>query len=134
MKWAHPPQLPTTSRSVRLRFLAAHFVLNPFELGFVIVAKLQALHRMQRLAVVNSLSERAWSLVMRLSFAAVIAGLLVGAVGNFVAAVYMCRYQNVHFFLNEFNCASRYYSRAADPQHASGWRMGFQRHCCGQES
>lgn len=69
MKWAHPPQLPTISR---LRFLAAHFVLISFELGFVIVAKLQALHRMQRLAVVNSLSERAWSLVMRLSFAAVI--------------------------------------------------------------
>ena len=78
MKWAHPPQLPTTSLSVRLRFLAAHFVLIPFELGFVIVAKLQALHRMQRLAVVNSLSERAWSLVMRLSFAAVILSRFAG--------------------------------------------------------
>ena len=87
MKWAHPPQLPTTSRSVRLRFLAAHFVLIPFELGFVIVAKLQALHRMQRLAVVNSLSERAWSLAGRLFFIAVIFGLLIGAVANSVAAV-----------------------------------------------
>lgn len=84
-------------RSWELRFLATHFSLIPFELGFVIVAKLQALHRMQRLAVVNSLSERTWSLVMRLFFAAVIAGLLVGAVGNFVATWCACRYQNVRY-------------------------------------
>jgi hypothetical protein len=62
-------------------------VLTPFELGFVIIAKLQVLQRMQRLAVANSLSERAWSLAGRLFFIAVISGLLICAVFNFVAAV-----------------------------------------------
>jgi hypothetical protein len=74
-------------RAWELRFLATHFVLTPFELGFVIIAKLQVLQRMQRLAVANSLSERAWSLAGRLFFIAVISGLLICAVANFVAAV-----------------------------------------------
>ena len=74
-------------RALELRFLAANVALAPFELGFVIVAKLQVLHRMQRLVVVNSLSERAWSLAGRLFFIAVISGLLIGAVANSVAAV-----------------------------------------------
>jgi hypothetical protein len=74
-------------RARELRFLAAHFALIPFELGFVIVAELQVLHRLQRLALVNSLSEKKWSRVARLFFAAVMAGLLIGAVGNLVAAV-----------------------------------------------
>ena len=82
-------------RAWELRFLATHFAFIPFELGFVIVANVQVLYRMQRLAVVNTLSERVWSLAGRLFFAALIAGLLIGAIGNFVAAVFVFRTQNV---------------------------------------
>ena len=85
-------------RALELRFLATHFAFIHFELGFVIVAKLQVLHRMQRLAVVDSLSERMWFLAGRLFFAAVIASLLIGAIGNFVGAVYVFRAQNVKYF------------------------------------
>jgi hypothetical protein len=74
-------------RAWELRFLAAYFALTPFESCFVVFAKLQVLHRMQRLAVVNSLSERAWSLAGSLFLVAVISGLIIGVVANFVAAV-----------------------------------------------
>ena len=53
---------------------------------------------MQRLAVVDSLSERMWFLAGRLFFAAVIASFLIGAIGNFVGAVYVFRAQNVKYF------------------------------------
>ncbi len=74
-------------RGEELRFLATHFALIPFEVGFFIFAKLLVLNRMQKLAVTSSVSERAWVLVGRLFYTLVTAGLLIGVVGNVSAAV-----------------------------------------------
>lgn len=74
-------------RALELRFLAAETTLFPFELAFVIIAKLQVLHRMQRVASSKSVSARTWIVINRLFLAAVVACLLIGTLGNFVAAV-----------------------------------------------
>ena len=104
-------------RARELRFLAAETTLFPFELAFVIMAKLQVmtcdtwhdvqdllyiystvtlhipplqvLHRMQRVASARSksASERTWFLINRLFLAVVLACLLLAILGNFVAVV-----------------------------------------------
>ena len=81
-------QLMNTQRGDQRRCAAAFYALFPFELGFVVVSKLMVLHRMHRFAVSRSAHARAWFLCGRLFLAIVIAGNVVGVLGNFVSAAY----------------------------------------------
>ncbi len=75
-------------RTQEMRFVAVHFAMHPVESGCAVVAQLLVLHRMQKFAVTSSLRELAWHRAARLLLAIVIFGILIGVVGNIVAAVF----------------------------------------------
>ncbi len=73
-------------RAQELGFIAAETSLFPFELFFVIVAKLFILDRMHKVAATNAAGMLKWHNLRRVFTAAVIIGLVVGATGNLFAA------------------------------------------------
>jgi hypothetical protein len=76
-----------TVRTECRRWLAAHYILAPFELGIVVLAKMLVLHRVQHFAVRTSHPER-WRKA-RLGLLGVVVLLnVLGICGNFGAAFY----------------------------------------------
>ena len=86
---AESMQKNDVSRSM-LRFGAAYYVLFPFELGFVFVAKLLVLHRMLQFSP-KGLQRKAWTNAVYVVFGVVLAGVCVGVFSNIGTAVYNCQ-------------------------------------------
>lgn len=76
------------TRALSRRWTAAHFALFPFELAFVVLAKLLVLHRMQRFAVGSASHPQRWRQARRGLLAAVVLLNALGICGNFGAAFY----------------------------------------------
>jgi len=76
-----------TVRAESRRWAAAHYALFPFELGFVVLAKLLVLHRVQHFAVKTSHPER-WRKARLGLLGAVVLLNTLGVCGNFGAAFY----------------------------------------------
>ena len=76
-----------TVRAECRRWAAAHYALIPFELGFVVLAKLLVLHRVQHFAVKTSHPER-WRKARLGLLGAVVLLNALGVCGNFGAAFY----------------------------------------------
>ncbi len=76
------------TRAESRRWTAAHFALFPFELAFVVLAKLLVLHRMQRFAVGSASHPQRWRQARRSLLAVVVLLNALGICGNFGAAFY----------------------------------------------
>ncbi len=72
---------------LRNRFAAAYFVLYPWEVAFVELAKLLVLKRMHDFAAVKSQMSRTWKIRSRLFLAVLVICNVIGFCGNVVSAV-----------------------------------------------
>ena len=74
--------------SLRHRYAAAFYVMYPWEVALVMLAKLLVLKRMQDFANIRSLRQRAWTFYSRLFLAVVVIGNLIGICSNLVSATF----------------------------------------------
>jgi hypothetical protein len=83
-------------RAQEMRYCALHFMIFPFELGFVVIAKLLVIRRMHHFSLHNSPWQRACALSWRLCLLLVVVCNLTGIGGNFAAAAYANRPRFFH--------------------------------------